>query len=281
MPQLRGMDKPDFEKILPIVLSEHIPVGVVGFLLAGLMAAFMSNFAATINAAPAYIVNDIYKRFINSNSAPKTEVKLSRLASLVVLVVGIAFGLVTTRITDVMMWIVGALYGGYVVANVLKWYWWRFNGYGYFWGMMAGILSAMVLPGLASVIIGPGINPLYTFPVIFVFSITGCFAGTLLTRPEDETTLMAFYKKVNPWGSWGPIRERVLRDDPGFVPNRNFGRDSINVVVGIFWQICLVLFPIYVVLRNIPGISVVGITLLLTTLFIKFNWYNKLEKAPV
>ena len=61
MPQLRGMDKPDFEKLLPIVLSQYVPVGVVGFLLAGLMAAFMSNFAATINAAPAYIVNDIYK----------------------------------------------------------------------------------------------------------------------------------------------------------------------------------------------------------------------------
>jgi SSS family solute:Na+ symporter len=281
MPQLRGMDKPDFEKILPIVLSEHIPVGVVGFLLAGLMAAFMSNFAATINAAPAYIVNDIYKRFINSSAAPKTEVKLSRLASLAVLVVGIVFGLVTTRITDVMMWIVGALYGGYVVANVLKWYWWRFNGYGYFWGMMAGILSAMVLPWLATVVIGPGINPLYTFPVIFVFSIAGCLAGTLLTPAEDETTLVAFYKRVNPWGFWGPVRERVVRDDPSFVPNHNFGRDSINVVVGIIWQICLVLFPIYVVLRNIPGLSVVGATLVLTTLFIKFNWYNKLEKAPI
>ena len=52
MPQLRAMDKPDFEKLLPIVLSQYVPVGVVGFLLAGLMAAFMSNFAATINAAP-------------------------------------------------------------------------------------------------------------------------------------------------------------------------------------------------------------------------------------
>ena len=56
------------------------------------------------------------------------------------------FGLLTTRITDVMMWIVGTLYGGYVMANVLKWYWWRFNGYGYFWGMMAGIGGAMVVP---------------------------------------------------------------------------------------------------------------------------------------
>ena len=115
--------------------------GVVGLLLAGLLAAFMSNFAATINAAPAYIVNDIYKRFINPNTTPKTEVAMSRVASLGVLIVGIVFGLLTSNILEVMMWIVGALYGGYVIANVLKWYWWRFNGYGYFWGMMAGILG--------------------------------------------------------------------------------------------------------------------------------------------
>ena len=71
---------------------------------------------------------------------------LSRVTSLGVLAVGILFGLLTTRITGVMMWIVGALYSGYVMANVLKWYWWRFNGYGYFWGMMSGMISAMIVP---------------------------------------------------------------------------------------------------------------------------------------
>src|SRR5208282_4183125 len=80
MPQLRAMDKPDFEKLLPIVLTQYVPVGVVGFLLAGLMAAFMSNFAATLNSAPAYIVNDIYKRFMNPHVSGRAEVALSRVA---------------------------------------------------------------------------------------------------------------------------------------------------------------------------------------------------------
>ena len=96
MPQLRAMDKPDFEKLLPIVLTQYVPAGVVGLLLAGLLAAFMSNFAATINAAPAYLVNDIYKRFINPHSSARTHVFLSRVASIVVLVIGILFGLLTT-----------------------------------------------------------------------------------------------------------------------------------------------------------------------------------------
>ena len=280
MTDLRSMEKPDFEKLLPIVLTQHVPAGVVGFLLAGLLAAFMSNFAATINAAPAYIVNDIYKRFINPNSSPQTQVHYSRFASVGVLLVGILVGLLTTRITDVMMWIVGALYGGYVMANMLKWYWWRFNGYGYFWGMMTGILSAMFMPDLAKLVLGhPVSNSLYLFPFIFGISIVGCLLGTLLNPPEDETTLKAFYKQVNPWGFWGPIREQVRREDPSFQPNPNFRRDTANVLVGIVWQLCLTALPIYLVLQRWSWVGAIFAVLVVTTVVIKFNWYDKLEKA--
>jgi Na+/proline symporter len=280
LPQLRAMDKPDFEKLLPIVLSQYVPSGVVGFLLAGLMAAFMSNFAATINAAPAYIVNDLYKRFINPGPSGRREVHLSRIASLAVLGVGVLFGLLTTRITDVMMWIVGALYGGYVMANVLKWYWWRFNGYGYFWGMLSGILSAMIVPAAANKIIGTSVNPLYTFPVIFGISVLGCLLGTLLTKPEEGDVLKKFYKTVNPWGAWGPIRELVVHEDATFQPNGNLGRDSVNVLVGIVWQLCLTALPIYLVLRQWSWVGAILATLTFASIIIKSNWYNKLEPGP-
>jgi SSS family solute:Na+ symporter len=280
MPQLQATDKPDFEKLMPIVLTQFVPTGVIGFLLAGLMAAFMSNFAATINAAPAYIVNDIYKRFINPTSSGKQDVRLSRFASIAVLLVGIVFGLVTTRITDVMMWIVGALYGGYVMANVLKWYWWRFNGYGYFWGMVSGVVSAMIVPPLVEKILGHAINPLYTFPIIFAISAVCCLLGTWFSESEDDEILMRFYRTVNPWGAWGPVRAKVIQADPSFRPNPNFGRDSANVAVGIVWQLCLTALPIYLVLRQWNWVMALGATLFVTTVFIKFNWYDRLEKAP-
>jgi Na+/proline symporter len=279
MPQLRGMDKPDFEKLLPIVLTQYVPTGVVGFLLAGLLAAFMSNFAATINAAPAYIVNDIYKRFINPNSSSRTQVNMSRIASLAVLLVGIVFGLLTNRITDVMMWLVGALYGGYVMANVLKWYWWRFNGFGYFWGMMAGILSALFIPELSAHFVGHAVHPLYLMPFILALSAAGCLLGTFATKPEEETVLIQFYKSVRPWGAWGPIRRKVLEQDPGFQPNGDFYRDTINVAVGIVWQLCLTALPIYLVLQQWSWVGAISAVLLVTTIFIKFNWYDKLEKV--
>lgn len=279
MTDLRAMDKPDFELILPIVLRDYIPAGVVGLLLAGLLAALMSNFAATLNAAPAYIVNDIYKRFFNPNMAPKAQVQWSRIASLVVLVIGVAFGALTTSITEVMMWIVGGLYGGYVMANVLKWYWWRFNGYGYFWGMMAGLLSAMFVPSLAALLHFQVANTLYLFPVILGCSIAGCLLGTLLTKPEDDAVLMKFYSTVNPWGCWGPIREKVMKQNSSFKPNPDFAKDAVNVAVGIVWQLCLTALPIYIVLREWSWAGVIAIALAVTSVFLKFNWYDKLEKA--
>ena len=279
MPQLHGMAKPDFEELLPNVL-QYVPTGVVGLLLAGLLAAFMSNFAATLNAAPAYIVNDIYKRFINPESSAATQVRLSRITSVLVLAVGILFGLLTSRITDVMMWIVGALYGGYVMANVLKWIWWRFNGYGYFHGMLAGILSAMIIPAAYEGIMGHAVgNSLYLFPIILVLSAGGCFLGTFLSRPEEEVILKNFYKNVRPWGFWGPIRDAVMKEDPSFQPNREFSRDVVNVIVGIVWQLTMVTMPIYIVLRQWSWAGGIAGLFVVTSAILKFNWYDKLEKA--
>ncbi len=279
MTDLRAMPKPDFELLLPTVLRDYIPVGVLGLLLAGLLAALMSNFAATLNAAPAYIVNDIYKRFFNPQMPPKAQVRWSRIASFVALIVGILFGALTTSITEVMMWIVGGLYGGYVMANVLKWYWWRFNGYGYFWGMMAGLLSALFVPELATLTGFHVAKTLYLFPIILGCSIAGCLLGTFLTKPEDDAVLMKFYQTVNPWGAWGPIREKVMRENPVFQPNPDFGKDCTNVIVGIGWQLCLTALPIYLVLRDWPWAGGIFAMLAVTSVFLKFNWYDKLEKA--
>ena len=285
MPELQSQAKPDFEKILPNVL-QYVPTGVVGFLLAGLAAAFMSNFAATLNAAPAYVVNDIYKRFINSNAGGKKEVAMSRIVSLVFLVIGVCFGIFSKSITEVMMWLVGGLYGGYVMANVLKWYWWRFNGYGYFWGMMAGILSAMLVPespffgGFAKMISGHAAsNTLYLFPIILGCSVIGCIVGTLLTKPEDDEVLKKFYRTVNPWGFWGPIRDKVVAEDRNFKPNHSAVHDLSNVAVGIVWQLCLVAMPIYIVLHKWSWAGGIAVLLVATSVYMKFNWYDKLEKA--
>ena len=88
-----------------------------------------------------------------------------------------------------------------------------------------------------------------------------------------------FYKTVNPWGAWGPIRAKVMKDDPSFRPNFNMGRDLLNVVVGIVWQLSMTALPIYIVLRDWTWAGWILVSLAATSIFLKFNWYDKLEKA--
>jgi len=100
-----------------------------------------------------------------------------------------------------------------------------------------------------------------------------------LTKAEDDEILKKFYKTVNPWGAWGPIREKVMKDDPSFKPNFNMGRDLLNVAVGIVWQVSLTASAIYVVLHNWTLAGVMVGSVIVTSIFLKFNWYDKLEKA--
>jgi Na+/proline symporter len=275
----------DFELVLPYALGRFVPVGLLGFLIAGLLAAFMSNFASTVNAAPPYFVNDIYKRFINPNAKPKTYVRLSYLSSFAVIVIGVLFGWNVTSVNSVVLWIVSGLWGGYTASNVLKWYWWRFNGYGYFWGMVTGISSALLMPKIVdnipavqSFLGSHAVNPNVSiiFPLVLAISLIGCFAGTLLTKPEPDEVLMDFYRRVRPWGFWGPVLQKVLAEDPGFKPNKDFLRDMFNVVVGIAWQISLVALPLYIVIQEYQRAATTLAVILGTSAILKFTWYDHL-----
>jgi SSS family solute:Na+ symporter len=266
----------DFEMVLPYALGRFVPVGLLGLLMAGLLAAFMSNFAATVNAAPPYIVNDIYKKFINPNASPRTYIRLSYLASFGVVVLGITFGWFVSSINSVIQWIVSALWGGYTASNVLKWYWWRFNGHGYFWGMVSGIGASVILP-----VALPHTSPLNAFPLLLAISLAGCLAGTLLTPAEEMDVLKLFYKRVRPWGFWGPVLREVQREDPSFQPNPDFPRDMFNIVVGICWQTALVALPVYIVIRNVAGSWIALAVALVATVILKYTWYDHLREMEL
>ncbi|MGD1007033.1 MAG: sodium:solute symporter family protein [Ignavibacteriaceae bacterium] len=282
-----SLTKPDFETILPQVLAHYVPVGLLGFLMAGLIAAFMSNFAATVNAAPAYIVNDIYKRYINPNASPKKYVNMSYLTSVLVVIVGISVGFFIESINQVVLWLASALWGGYTAANILKWYWWRFNGYGYFWGMVSGIMTCLVLLILDYFNFIPFIHSwplanndsMNSFPIILVISIIGCIIATFMNPPESDEVLMKFYTTVRPWGFWKPIREKVLQVNPAFVANKDFKKDMFNVVTGIIWQITLMAAPVFLVFRVYSSFFISAAILIVTSIILKFNWWDKLESA--
>lgn len=264
----RGLD---FEQILPSAINQFVPIGFLGLLLAGLLAAFMSTFAGTLNAAQAYLVNDIYLKYVKPDAENRSIQTMNYVAGLGMVVISVIFGFFAKDVNDVLQWIVGGLYGSYVAANILKWYWWRFNGNGFFWGMVGGLI-----PALTFRYIFPGVLDTYTFPLMLLISVTACLIGTYTAPPVEEEVLKKFYKTVRPWGFWKPIHELVVAEDPSFQKNSNFKRDMFNVVIGIIWQTALVIFPIYLVLMEMVPLAIsVGVAGI-TTLILKKTWYDRL-----
>ena len=261
----------DFEKILPAAINHFLPVGVLGLVLTGLLGAFMGTFSGTLNAAQAYIVNDVYLKYINPNASTKKIIHANYIVGILVVIIGIVLGFFAKDVNSVLQWIVGGLYGGYIAANLFKWYWWRFNANGFFWGMASGIIAALVFLKTYDGLF------LYIWPVLFLISIAGCIIGTFTAAPTDEATLKSFYKTVKPWGFWKPVHELVIKDDPAFEPNKRFKLDMFNVVLGIIAQCCLTILPMYMVLWMKLPLLITVIILLIIILILKRTWWDKLE----
>jgi len=262
----------DFEKILPASINNFLPVGILGLVLTGLLGAFMGTFSGTLNAAQAYIVNDIYLKYVNPTASTKKIITLNYIVGVIVVTIGIVLGFFAKDVNSILQWIVGALYGGYIAANVFKWYWWRFNANGFSWGMTAGIIAALIFPYIFKDIL-----PLYVWPLLFLISIAGCIIGTYIAPPADMPVLKQFYKTVRPWGFWKPIQDKVMEEDPSFIPNRRFKLDMFNVVLGIVAQCCLTILPMYIVLWLKLPLFITILILVVIIMILKRTWWDKLE----
>ncbi|KAF2080026.1 sodium:solute symporter family protein [Flavobacterium sharifuzzamanii] len=278
----------DLELLMPKVVNLYIPVGIKGILLAGLLAAFMSGFSAFVNAGPAYIVNDIYKKYFKPVASNKHYIKVSQISSFLVVGLGVFMGFFADSINSLTLWITSALYGGYVAANFLKWIWWRFNGWGYFWGMVGGLIAASLQfildQNKGNLAAGTFLHDLsqvpsiYLFPLIFGMSILGCLLGTYLSKPTDMEVLKSFYSNVRPWGFWTPVYKQLKAEDQSFQKNNDFYLDMMNCVIGIVWQSSMILLPIYFIIRDYPKAGVALVVFLVTTTVLKFTWLDRVRK---
>jgi Na+/proline symporter len=269
---LKGPDGvTDFERILPATINNFLPIGVLGLVLTGLLGAFMGTFSGTLNAAQAYIVNDIYLKYINPEAPTKKIISMNYIVGVVVVAAGIGFGFLTKDVNNILQWIVGGLYGGYVAANCLKWYWWRFNAHGFFWGMTVGVGAALLMPYVTTGL------PLYWWPLLFVLSLAGCLIGTYTAPATDTTVLKSFYATVKPWGFWQPIHQLVAAENPSFQANKNFKLDMFNVALGIIAQLCLTILPMYLITGMYSPLWLTLLILAVIVTILKRTWWNRLE----
>jgi Na+/proline symporter len=270
---LDSTGKTDFELLLPAAINTLLPNGLLGLLLTGLLGAFMGTFSGTLNAAQAYLVNDVYKKYINPDAGNRNLLAANYLVGISVVAVSVLLSLYVKNLNTILQWIVNALYGGYIAANLLKWIWWRFNANGYFWGMISGILCALAMILLSEIGgLNTEISP-YSWPVILVVSLAGSIIGTYAAPATDREVLIAFYKNVRPYGFWGPIaREANIAPDK----EKNGQRDILNLVLGILVQLLLTLLPMYLVLQHHLEVGILVGVLALLFWILKKTWWDKL-----
>lgn len=275
--------KADPETALPLIIGSMLPVGLVGFMLAALLSGFLATFSSTVNGGAAYLVKDVYQRYINPDADEKTLIRMSYVSSALLIIIGLIISYFGTSINTAFLWIFGTLAAGILPPNVLRWYWWRLNGQGYAAGVFGGMILSLGQVFLDTAILKEPL-PLYIgFPVIALCSTIITITVSLFTEPTNIETLKTFYRKVQPAGLWQPAREAVLAENPSFKKQQTFGREAFNTAVAVVGITALYTAMLYLVLHKL----MIGFTLLATTLvtviILYFTWYKHLPppSAPL
>jgi len=267
-----GMVIADPELVLPTVIKNYIPVGVKGFLIAGLMAAAMSTFDSTVNAGAAYWVKDLYQAYLRPNASEKDLVLQSRLASLVIVLLALLFSLTITNINEIWGWITMGIGAGMFIPQVIRWYWWRFNGYGFAIGTAVGMVAAVLTKAFG----GP-IAEYNSFLIASGSSLVGCIIGTYMTPPTESAVLSHFYKVTRPFGFWGAIRTEIPTDVLNQI-NKENQRDITAIFFAVPWQVVLFLTGMMIVMKQWSNVfNLFGLLIVLSAGLYWF-WYRHLSK---
>ena len=262
----------DPELVLPTVIKNYIPVGVKGFLIAGLMAAAMSTFDSTVNAGAAYWVKDLYQTYLRPNASEKDLILQSRLASLVIVLLALLFSLTITNINEIWGWITMGIGAGMFIPQVIRWYWWRFNGYGFAIGTAVGMAAAVLTKAFG----GP-IAEYNSFLIASGSSLVGCILGTYLTPPTESAVLSNFYKVTRPFGFWGSVRTEIPPDVLNQINEEN-RRDIIAIFFAVPWQVVLFLTGMMIVMKQWSNVfNLFGLLVVLSAGLYWF-WYRHLSK---
>jgi Na+/proline symporter len=263
----------DSEQVMPVVLQEFLPKGIRGIVIAGLLAAFMSTFSSTVNSGASFIVRDIWQPYFRPQASDTESVRFSHLATFLVVLTGVVIGMLVDSIAQIWNWMMMVLGAGMAVPNVLRWYWWRINGWGYSVGTFVGILLSL------AALFYPDLPVYYVFPFICTASLIVSVVASLVTRPTGRDVLVHFYNSVCPFGLWKPIREvSKLSAEELAGKSENVSLTIVNVTLAMLAICGLYLFPMYLVghwyLSSMVwlGLSLAAIVVL------RYTWYNNLPE---
>ena len=195
-----------------------LPSGLLGIVLASLVAAYMSTISTQLNWGSSYIVFDFYKRQVNPNATEKQMVAVGRISTVILMVLSALFALTLQNAFEVFDLLIqfGA---GTGLVFILRWFWWRINAWSEITAMFASgiIVISLAKTGLGDFFFAPetGVFPEWaTYPFIVVVTTAIWMTATLLTKPESDETLRSFYRKIQPGGpGWSKVVKEAKTDN--------------------------------------------------------------------
>ncbi len=202
-----------------------LPSGLLGIVLASLIAAYMSTISTQLNWGSSYIVFDFYKRQINPNATEKQMVAVGRISTVILMVLSALFALTLQNAFEIFDLLIkfGA---GTGLVFILRWFWWRINAWSEITAMFA---SGIIVIGLAKTSLGDilfapgtGVFPDWAeYPFVVVVTTAIWMLVTVMTKPESDETLRSFYRKTQPGGpGWSKVVSKA-KDDNVEIIERN------------------------------------------------------------
>ncbi len=277
-----GGQLPHPENLYPVVIGTLLPIGVKGLVLAGLLSAFMSTFASTVNAGASYLVRDLYQNFFRPTASPKEVIRASRISSVIIVVAGIFIGMQAKNIDVIFAWIMMVLGSAVLMPNILRWFWWRFNGAGYAVGTLVGI-AASILTAIAFSDV-----PLYkTFPVLLAISLISSILATILSKPTEMKVLKDFYQRIRPAGFWKPVRN-AFQSEGQSLTRESFPLDFMAGIIAAIMFHAIYMISTYLCTKQWGDVLTCCMITLICGILLYFIWYKRLpdkdedvELAPV
>jgi len=229
----------DSERVLPVVLNRVIPIGIKGIILAGLLSAFMNSVDSLLNVSASFLVNDFVKP-LWKNATARGLVWAGYISTLSVMALGILVSFQTERIAAIWNPINFALGAALLAPGLLAAYWWRIGG----WALC---LSAVcTLPAAFYVKVFTDLRELQYFPILAGINLATCVAASFIFPPAPAEVLMNYYRKIRPFGFWGPVRK--LLEQNGESAER-YERDRWDIPVALIATLFFIL--LYVLMMDL------------------------------
>jgi Na+/proline symporter len=193
------------------VWVDHLPPALRGFMLAAFAAAYMSTIATQLNWGSSYIVNDFYRRFLARDRDERHYVRISQLATAFLAVLGAGVSLVMDSVSGAWQLLLG-IGAGTGAVYLLRWYWWRINA----WSEVSAMAAAASMTALLHTVVKLEGTEAIVFAksILLTVAVTTVVwtAATFLTKPEPDSKLLEFYRRVRP-GTFGWTRVAALAPD--------------------------------------------------------------------